>query len=106
MKLYPYTNIQTKNLKSLLISARFLALLSYILFFGAIIIGVYGTLIDQPKTFNMGGSMQGTLSAPATTGPAILAAIWGVVSSISILAFSGLCAAVVSCEYKYTTTVE
>ncbi len=105
MKLYPYTNIQTKNLKSLLISARVLGFLSYILFFGAIIIGVYGILIDQPKTFNIGGG-QATMSSPGTTGPAILAAIWGLVSSVCILAFSGLCAAVVSCEYKFTTTAE
>jgi len=105
MKFYPYTNIQTNNLKSLLISARVLGLLSYILFFGAIIIGIYGALIDQPKTINMGG-LQGTISAPGTTGPAILASIWGILSSVCILAFSGLCAAVVSCEYKFTTTVE
>jgi hypothetical protein len=28
--------------------------------------------------------------------------MWGVISSVCILGFSGLCAAVVSCEYKYT----
>ena len=103
MKLYPYSTIQTEKLKLLLISARVLGLLSFVLFFGAIVVGVLGFLMDQPTTFDMGGGMTGTLSAPGTTAPALFAAIWGIVSSICILAFSGLCAAVVSCEYKYTS---
>lgn len=103
MKLYPYTNIQTKNLKPLLLSARVLGLLSYVLFFFALFIGIYGVLIDQPKAFDVAG-FQGTMSAPGTTGPALIGAIWGLVSSVCVLAFSGLCAAVVSCEHKFTSS--
>ncbi|TMP39902.1 hypothetical protein CWB96_13435 [Pseudoalteromonas citrea] len=105
MKLYPYTNIKTQNLKPLLISARVLGFLSYILFFGAIILVIFGWLIDQPQTFNI-GEVQATMSYPSTTGPAILAAISSLASSVCILALSGLCAAVVSCEYKYTKAVD
>jgi len=100
MKLYPYSTIRTENLKGLLIASRALALLSYILFFITICVGLFGIFssLDEPKDLGNGVF----ISSPNATVPVILMSMWGVVSSVCILAFSGLCAAVASCEYKYT----
>jgi hypothetical protein len=104
MRLYPYSNIQTNNLKPLLISARILGLLSYLLFIGALVVGLIGLLGNSPTTYELSGGIQATWPAQNTAGPAIILALWSAVSSLCILAFSGLCAAVVSCEYKYTSS--
>ncbi|PKG80639.1 hypothetical protein CXF85_21180 [Colwellia sp. 75C3] len=106
MKFYPYSIIESKNLKALLISARVLGFFSYLLFFAALFIGILGVVNDVPKTGELSSGLKATLSAPGTTGPAILFLFWGVISSIGLLAFSGLCAAVVSCEHKFTSTSE
>jgi len=103
MRLYPYSKIQTNNLKPLLISARILGLLSYLLFIGALVVGLIGLLGNSPTTYELSGGIQATWPAQNTAGPAIILALWSTVSSLCILAFSGLCAAVVSCEYQYTS---
>ena len=43
-----------------------------------------------------------SFNTPDNSGIAIIGSIWSIVSAVSLLAFSGLCGAVVSCEYKYT----
>lgn len=92
MKLYPYPTIKTENLKGLLIASRVLALLSYILFFITISVALFGIFSSLGEPKPLGNGM--FISSPNASLP--------VVSSVCILAFSGLCAAVVSCEYKYT----
>ena len=85
MKLYPYQMIQTVNLPTLLFAARALGIFSYIsslltaLLWGAAF--VVGPNIRATYLF----FSLGTLSA-----------------TIGFLVVSGLCAAVVSCEQKYT----
>lgn len=104
MKLYPYSKIRTKNLKSLLIASRVLGVLSYILFIITVCIGIYGVFGGSGGTTNFGNGM--TMTVPSNSGPAIMISIWGIVSSVCVLAFSGLCAAVVSCEHKSTSVNE
>lgn len=104
MKLYPYSKIKTENLKGLLLASRVLGVLSYILFTITFCIGVYGALIGSGGSTDLGNGI--TMTVPDLSGPAIIISIWGLVSSVCVLAFSGLCAAVVSCEYKYTKTSE
>ncbi len=105
MKLYPYSKLQTTNLKLLLFAARCLGFLGLVLIIFSIVVGAFGVILDQPRTMNFGG-INGTMSAPGTTLPSLLFALWGIFTSIFVLAFSGLCAAVVSCEHKYTSTPE
>lgn len=104
MKLYPYSKIKTENLKGLLIASRILGVLSYILLIVTIFIGIYGVFSGFGGTRDLGNGM--TMTVPNNSGPAIMVSIWGIVSSVCVLAFSGLCAAVVSCEYKFTKTSE
>jgi len=104
MKLYPYSKIRTENLKSLLIASRVLGVLSYILFIITVCIGIYGVISGSGGTTDLGNGI--TMNAPSNSGPAIMISIWGIVSSVCVLAFSGLCAAVVSCEFKFTTVTE
>ncbi|MDC9524215.1 hypothetical protein PSH54_01680 [Pseudoalteromonas sp. Angola-30] len=106
MKLYPYPTIKTENLKGLLIASRVLGFLSYILFFIAICIGLFGVFSNLGAPKDLGNGI--VMSAPNAGLPVMIMSIWGAVSAVSavfILAFSGLCAAVVSCEYKYTKSV-
>jgi hypothetical protein len=103
MKLYPYSTIKTENLKGLLIASRVLGFLSYILFFIAICIGLFGVFSNLGAPKDLGNGI--VMSAPNAGLPVMIMSIWGAVSAVCILAFSGLCAAVVSCEYKYTKSV-
>ncbi len=100
MKLYPYPTIKTENLKGLLIASRVLALLSYILFFITISVALFGIFSSLSEPKPLGNGM--FISSPNASLPVVFMSMWGVISSVCILAFSGLCAAVVSCEYKYT----
>ncbi|GAC28211.1 hypothetical protein [Brumicola pallidula] len=104
MKLYPYSKIKTKNLGGLLIVSRVLGVLSYLLAISAICIGFYLTFAGPGGTTELGNGA--TMTIQRNSGPALMISVWGVVSSICILVFSGLCAAVVSCENKFTTVVE
>ena len=106
MKFYPYSNIQSTNLKSLLISVRILGFMSYLLFFGAVLVIAFGVLSGTSEPVALGNGINATMTMHSPTGPAIITGIWGLVSSICLLAFSGLCAAVVSCENKFTSKAE
>lgn len=101
MKLYPYSKIRTENLKSLLLASRVLGVLSYILFIITFCVGIF-SVFGGPT--HLGNGM--TMAGPSIMGPTIMILIWGIVSSVCVLAFSGLCAAVVSCEHKFTTANE
>ena len=104
MKLYPYSKIKTKNLSGLLLLSRVLGVISYVLAITTVFIGLYLTFGGPGGTTELGNGTTMTISR--NSGPAIMISVWGIVYSVCILAFSGLCAAVVSCEYKYTTVVE
>lgn len=104
MKLYPYSKIKTENLKGLLILSRFLGLLSYVLAISTIFVGLYLTFGGPGGTTELANGA--TLTIQRSNGPAILITVWGIVVSLCILAVSGLCAAVVSCEYKSTRNTE
>lgn len=93
MKFYPYSTIESENLKPLLISARVLGFISYLLFVLALLFAIYGIVSPTPLRNGLGSISIFSLYS-AFIG----------ISSILLLAFSGLCAAVVSCENKFTST--
>lgn len=102
MKVYPYSRLQSENLKPLLFSARVIGLLSYLLFAISIVL-LIASLFMGPETINkpFGGATM-SFTTPDYSGVAIVGGLWSVASALSLLAFSGLCAAVVSAEYHYT----
>lgn len=104
MKIYPYSKIETTHLKPLLISARVLGGLSYLLFFGALVIVAFGLVSSMSGPVALEGGHIVKMSTSAS--PFILIGLSVSVSAICLLVFSGLCAAIVSCEYKFTSTVE
>ena len=100
MKLYPYSNIQTDNLKPLLFASRLLALIAYILFLVAVITGIkaiFGSFGGIEKVGNL------TLTRANTSGATSLLVVWEVITSLGIIMVSGLGAAIVSIENKYLT---
>ncbi len=103
MALYPYSEIQTNNLGPLLTAARILAMLGYVLFISAVVLGFYGLFFDMPKAIELENNVRINLPADASFGVVMVTTLWGVVSAVMVLAFSGLCAAAVSCEHKYTS---
>ncbi|MCQ8877088.1 hypothetical protein NQT69_03420 [Pseudoalteromonas shioyasakiensis] len=104
MKFYPYSKIKTKNLSSLLFVSRALGVISYVLAISSVLIGLFLTFAGPGGTTELANGATMTISR--SSGPAIMISVWGIVSSFCILAFSGLCAAVVSCEHKFTTVVD
>ncbi|RUO38651.1 hypothetical protein CWE13_03115 [Aliidiomarina shirensis] len=102
MKFYPYSNLKSENLKPLLFSSRLICLLAYLLFAVTIFLIISIPFLGgETITRDMGGATM-SFNTPDRSGVAILGSIWSVVGALSLLAFSGLCAAVVSFEYKYT----
>jgi len=102
MKLYPYSRIKTTNLGGLLFIARVLGVFSYALAIITIFAGLYLTFGGPDGTTELGNGATMTISR--SYDPVITIFGWGIVSSICILVFSGLCAAVVSFEHKFATT--
>ena len=90
MKLYPYSNLTSKNLKLFLLTARLLALLGIIL----IILGAIFLLSSLFGSDSLNFSI--TKAYSSKLAPILLK--WGFVS----LFFSGISAAIVSIEYEYT----
>lgn len=103
MKLYPYSKVETSNLKSLLLAARLLGALSYIFIVIAIVITIAGFLGAFFQPFDLGRGMTATI--PNLAGGSIFIGLWLIVPSLFLLAFSGICAAIVSCENKFTSKV-
>jgi len=102
MKFYPYSNLKSENLKPLLFATRLIGILSYLLFVLTIfLILAIPFLGSEAITKDLGGATM-SFNTPDNSGIAIIGSIWSIVSAVSLLAFSGLCGAVVSCEYKYT----
>ncbi|MBQ4834505.1 hypothetical protein J8L70_14765 [Pseudoalteromonas sp. MMG010] len=102
MKLYPYAKIKTENLKGLLFASRVLAFLSYAFLVVTVIVGIIGLMSGLGSNMSLGNGA--ILQSNGIS--AIMISMWGVACSVALLAFSGLCAAVVSCEYKYTRVDE
>ena len=102
MKLYPYSKIKTNNLAPLLFTARALGVISYLLAIITVFTGLYLTFGGPGGTTDLGNGMTMTISR--NYGPVVTLSVWGIVSSVCILAFSGLCAAVVSLENKFVNT--
>lgn len=102
MKLYPYSTVETSNLKSLLLAARLLGGLSYITLVVSMLIPIFGVLASFAQPTQLGRGMTATIGnltvGSISTGFAFL------IPSLFLLAFSGICAAIVSCEHKYTST--
>ena len=102
MKFYPYANLKSDNLKPLLFASRVIGLFSYLLFIATVLLLIAIPFLgSESVTRDLGGATM-SFSTPDNSGVAIIGSIWSLVSAISLLAFSGLCAAVVSCEYTYT----
>ena len=85
MKLYPYQTIQTVNLPTLLFAARALVIFSYL--------SSLLTVLLWGAAFIVGPSIRATC---------IFISLGTLSATICFLVVSGLCAAVVSCEQKYT----
>lgn len=101
MKLYPYSKIKTVNLGGLLFTARLLGMLSYALAIMTVLTTLILTFGGPGGTTDLGNGATMTISR--SYEPVITIFVWGMVSSVCILAFSGLCAAVVSFEHKFST---
>ena len=103
MKFYPYSKIETSTLKSLLFAARLLGWLSYILLAVALLIPTFGFLTSFAQPIQLDGGITATM--PNLAGGSIVIGFWLVIPSVILLAFSGLCAAIVSFEHKFTSKV-
>ena len=102
MKFYPYANLKSDNLQPLLFASRVIGLLSYLLFIATVLLLIAIPFLgSESVTRDLGGATM-SFSTPDNSGVAIIGSIWSLVSAISLLAFSGLCAALVFCEYTYT----
>ncbi len=102
MKLYPYSTVETSHLKSLLLAARLLGGLSYIMLVVSMLISVFGVLASFAQPMQLGRGMTATIDNLTVTS--FSAGFAFLVPSLFLLAFSGICAAIVSCEHKYTST--
>lgn len=103
MKIYPYSSIKTVNLGPLLFAARLIGFISFILFAIAIALLIVVPFLESGViTRELGSGTTLTFNRPNYTGLAIVGSLWSVVSALATLAFSGLCAAVVSIEHTYT----
>ncbi len=106
MKLLPYSNIKSDNLKILLFTSRALSVLSYMVFIASIIFVIFA-LLTGTINYTLDGEMSGiSVSTETAYGPAIMILMIGTVIGFCLSMLSGFCAAVVSCEYKYTKTNE
>ena len=85
MKLYPYQTIQTVNLPTLLFAARALGIFAYIFSFFTVLLWGVAFAVD-----------------PRVRETCLFVSIGTFSATICFLVISGLCAAVVSCEQKYT----
>jgi len=99
MKLYPYSKLKSENLGILLFSARALAILGVIMLLAGVVIALLG--LSSGGTQDLGNGM--TMTSPSMVGPGLIGLVWGITSGLILLAFSGICAAIVSCENKYTS---
>lgn len=91
MKLYPFSQITSKNLKLLLLTARLLASSAIVLFVATVVFAIYFFFVT-PQTIMETVLKQGFLSY----------SVFASITAVILLVISGLSAAVVSCEYKYT----
>lgn len=102
MKLYPYSRIKTKNLSILLFTARFLGILGYAFSLLTLLLWVASIFLG-PRTIS--GDPDSPLISVTWNGARGMAwflSLGTISSALLFFAVSGLCAAVVSCEYKYT----
>ena len=91
MKLYPFSQVTSKNLKLLLLAARLLASSAILLFVATVVFAIYFSFLT-PQTIMETVLKQGFLSY----------SVFAFITAAILLVISGLSAAVVSCEYKYT----
>jgi hypothetical protein len=96
MKLYPYSKIKTEKLGILLFSARALAVIGMIMVLAGIFFSIVGLFYSGPQA--MGNGM--TMRMPWMAVSSIISLIFGVFSGLVVLAFSGICAAIVSRDNK------
>ena len=102
MPLLPYSKLKSENLKSLLFASRTLKVLAYSAFVVSIILTVLAFSTGLIN-YELDGQFSGvSVATDSAVGPGILILISGIVSSLCLLILSGLCAAIVSFEYKYT----
>ncbi len=91
MKLYPFSQVTSKNLKLLLLAARLLASSAILLFVAIVVFAIYFSFVT-PQTIMETVLKQGVISN----------SFFAFITAAILLVISGLSAAVVSCEYKYT----
>jgi hypothetical protein len=98
MKFYPFSKVTSVNLKPLLFVSRFFGVISYMLFFMAFMALIYGVFGDSGGQKDIGGGAM--MSTPNYSGFSLILSVWGLFLGVCVLAFSGLCAAIVSIENK------
>lgn len=99
MKLYPYTQINTENLKGLLILSRVMGLVSYLLFTASIALSLWALYVE------LGGSNTEVghdfiISVSPSPIPILYTLASALCIAVSLLVISSICAALVSWEHK------
>lgn len=103
MKFYPYSKIQSNNLKILLYVARALAIIGFVSLIVALASFVLSPFFgSESAVVDMGDGVRASIRGNAQTGVMLITGVWSFLSALFTLAFSGLCAAAVSAEYQYT----
>lgn len=103
MKFYPYSKIQSNNLKILLYVARALAIIGFISLVVSLVSFSLSPFFGSERVvMDMGNGIRSSYQKNGQTGFMLFTGVWSFLSALFILAFSGLCAAAVSAEYHYT----
>lgn len=102
MTFYPYSRVKSENLKPLLLTSRFLGFLGYLFILVSIGLLIF-SIFAGPQIVS--GDPNGPIVSMSVPGYRDVVWYFSLISFSSGLVcsvFGGLCAAVVSCEHKYT----
>lgn len=103
MKFYPYSKIQSNNLKILLYVARALAIIGFISLIVALVSFALSPFFgSESVVMDMGDGIRTSVHRNGQMAFMMITGVWSFLSALFTLAFSGLCAAAVSAEYQYT----
>ncbi len=102
MKLYPYSRIKTHNLKTLLLVSRIMGAIGYLVILVVIGMEILIFFTGPQTIYGLAGNPIISMPAPTHGGILLLTSLASIATAFSFFIISGLCAAVVSFEYKYT----
>jgi hypothetical protein len=102
MKLYPYSKVKTENLFTLLLASRFVGVIGYLAIVVAIGLLIFSIFAGPQIILGDPNSPIISMSTPGYREVVLSLSLASFISGSICLILSGLCAAVVSCEHKYT----